>query len=128
MSREVNMEVKPVVYEDSCIRLVNSIDEWITILNEFKSIKGRCDTNCYVSIQTMEEYIAEKRLFYNIVDSTLWCYIQENNCYQGYYYVSKEQEICVGSIKFPLFTCLVGTENKYAINRENELLNGGAKI
>lgn len=107
---------------------IESIEEWMGILKTFKLANGRCDTNCYVDMHTLEEYIVEKRVFYNITETTLWCYVQERDYCLGYYYVPKKSKICVGIIDFSLVICLVGTEKKYAFIREKELLDEGGAI
>ena len=73
-----------------------TLDEWIGLLNAFKAEHHRCETNCYVSLPVLEEYIKEKRLFYEIVsDTTLWLFERERDYYLGYYYVPKEKELYI---------------------------------
>ncbi len=110
------------------IRRVDSIEEWIMILKEFKSSMGKCDTNCYMNIPMLEGYVEEHRIFYSVIQSTLWCYIQEREYYLGYYYVPKNQKICVDGIDKDLVVSLIGTESKYALVRENELVEEGGRL
>ena len=69
---------------------LQSLEEWLQIVNQFKSLHHRCETNCYIPLLQMEEYIKEGRLSYKILsDTSLWLFEQERDYYLGYYYVSK---------------------------------------
>lgn len=52
---------------------LQSLEEWLQIVNQFKSLHHRCETNCYIPLPQMEEYIKEGRLSYKILsDTSLW--------------------------------------------------------
>lgn len=105
---------------------IQSIDEWLDILSAFKAECGRCETNCYISLPRMEEYIREGRLRYEIISGTvLWLFEQERDYYLGYYYVSKEEKLCLHPQEQDVVIYLIGSEKKYAEKREEELAELG---
>lgn len=105
---------------------LNTLDEWINILNAFKSKHRRCETNCYLSLPAVEEYIKEKRLFYEILsESTLWLFEQERDYYLGYYYVSKSGKLDMAPQDLDVVIYLIGTEKRYVDRREEELVQLG---
>lgn len=105
---------------------IQSVDEWLEILHVFKSGRCRCETNCYISLPQLEEYIDEGRLRYEIAsDTTLWLFERERDYYLGYYYVSKEDSLCIRPQDLDLVIYLIGNEKKYAQHREKELLQLG---
>lgn len=103
-----------------------TLDEWIDLLNTFKSNHRRCETNCYVPLPMLKEYINEGRLFYKIVsDHTLWLFERERDYYLGYYYVSKNDKLMIERQDLDVVIYLIGSEKKYAYTREEELVKLG---
>lgn len=105
---------------------LQDLDEWIGILNTFKKENHRCETNCYVSLPMLEEYIEEGRLFYEIVqDTSLWLFERERDYYLGYYYISLEKDLYIKPRDMDVVVYLIGTEKKYPVKREEELVAQG---
>ena len=74
----------------------------------------------------MEEYIQEGRLSYEIISgTTLWLFEQERDYYLGYYYVLKEEKLCLHPQALDVVIYLIGSEKKYASKREEELAELG---
>ena len=74
----------------------------------------------------MEEYIQEGRLSYEIISgTTLWLFEQERDYYLGYYYVPKEEKLCLHPQALDVVIYLIGSEKKYAAKREEELAELG---
>lgn len=100
-----------------------TLGEWIDLLNMFKSKHRRCETNCYIPLPVLEEYIKEGRLSYKIIsDNTLWLLERERDYYLGYYYVSKGEELNIEPQNLDMVIYLIGSEKRYADIREEELV------
>lgn len=70
----------------------------------------------------MEEYIREGRLRYKIIFGTsLWLFEKERDYYLGYYYVPKEERLCIFPQDLDVVIYLIGNEKKYPGKREEEL-------
>jgi len=107
---------------------IQSLNEWLEILSAFKTRHGRCETNCYISLPRMEEYIHEGRLTYEITAGmTLWLFEKERDYYLGYYYVPKENRIYIRPQDLEVMIYLIGSEKKYAEKREEELVDSGCR-
>lgn len=107
---------------------LQSLEEWLQIVNQFKSLHHRCETNCYIPLLQMEEYIKEGRLSYKILsDTSLWLFEQERDYYLGYYYVSKEESLFIQPQDLDVIVYLIGNERKYAKKREEELVKLGCE-
>ncbi|MCI9480642.1 MAG: hypothetical protein HFI21_16900 [Lachnospiraceae bacterium] len=105
---------------------IQSLEEWLGILSAFKRSCGRCETNCYIPLPQMEEYIHEGRLRYEIIPGrALWLFEQERDYYLGYYYVPKEEKLCIRPQNLDVVVYLIGSEKKYAAKREEELAGLG---
>ena len=100
-----------------------TLGEWIDLLNMFKSKHRRCETNCYIPLPVLEEYIKEGRLSYKIIsDNTLWLLERERDYNLGYYYVSKGEELNIEPQNLDMVIYLIGSEKRYADIREEELV------
>ena len=109
-------------------RKLQSLKEWLEILNQFKAAHRRCETNCYIPLPQMEAYIEEGRLDCKILsDTSLWLFEQERDYYLGYYYVSKEESLCIQPQDLDVVIYLIGNERKYAQKREEELVRLGCE-
>lgn len=128
---------------------LKSLEEWMEIADTFKRQYGRCETNCYVPLPVLEEYIHEGRLCYQVISNeptaaetpsecghsglpgmpkgTLWLYERERDYDLGYYYVPKEGKLDVRRRKRDVMIYLVGTEKRYAGKREEELIHAGCE-
>ena len=54
---------------------LQSLEEWLQIVNQFKSLHHRCETNCYIPLLQMEEYIKNtsvQKLTYTLEDRKGW--------------------------------------------------------
>lgn len=101
---------------------LHSLNEWMNVLNTFKTERKRCETNCYMPLNLIEEYIEEDRLFYKITqDGTLWLFEREPDYYLGYYYVSKNDKLSIAPQDMDVVIYLIGDEKRYAQQREQEL-------
>ena len=107
---------------------LQSLEEWLERLSQFKSLHHKCETNCYIPLPQMEEYIKEGRLSYKILsDTSLWLFEQERDYYLGYYYVSKEESLYIQPQDLDVVIYLIGSEKKYAKKREEELVGLGCE-
>ena len=105
---------------------LHSLKEWIDILNAFKLSHRGCETNCYIPLPVLGEYIKEKRLFYKIVSGhTLWLFERERDYYLGYYYVSKNDKLVIERQDLDVIIYLIGSGKKYAYIQESELVEQG---
>lgn len=112
--------------KEVCGGKIQSLDEWLETLSAFKASCGRFETNCYISLPQMEEYIHEGRLRYEIIsDISLWIFVLERDYYLGYYYVSKEKSLYIDPQELDVVIYLIGSEKKYAGKLEEELLKLG---
>ncbi|MBR4575099.1 MAG: GNAT family N-acetyltransferase [Lachnospiraceae bacterium] len=104
-----------------------TIFEWQNILSEFKNEHGRCETNCYLSENAVNEYISCGRMSYIVKDDTLWMLEAERGYDIAYYYVVRDKSIsCIGNHPRKQILYLIGSEDKYrAQNREKQLIRGG---
>lgn len=125
-SEENTMDTEKTQAQKGVGGKIQSLDEWLDILSAFKAECGRCETNCYISLPRMEEYIREGRLRYEVISGTvLWLFEQERDYYLGYYYVPKEERLCLHPQDLDAVIYLIGSEKKYAGKREEELAELG---
>lgn len=105
---------------------LHTLEEWIDILNAFKLSHRGCETNCYIPLPMLGEYMKEGRLFYKIVSGqTLWLFERERDYYLGYYYISKSDKLVIERQDLDVVIYLIGSEKKYAYIREEELVELG---
>lgn len=109
-----------------CSGKLQSFNEWNEILHDFKHTRGRCDTNCYVSAQAINEYILNERMRYAIYNDTLWLFEKEKGYSIAYFYVAKDSHITCARTDEKQIVYLIGSEDDYkSSRREAELIVGG---
>ncbi|MBD5549666.1 MAG: hypothetical protein HDQ96_00580 [Lachnospiraceae bacterium] len=56
-----------------------TLDEGIGILNAFRAEHHRCETNCYVPMPALEEYIKEEELYLKPQESGIYAGVRESS-------------------------------------------------
>ena len=108
------------------MKMFSSLEEWIDIYNMFKYKNHHIETNCYKSLDELEDYILNCRLGYQrISDTSLWLYQKERGYIIAYYYVKKGICIEFAGQKEDMMIYLIGNEKKYPFEREKQLLELG---
>lgn len=103
---------------------VQSRSHYLSVLNDFTRKNKKFDTNCYYSLERVDDLILNDKLYYELSDTQLLLFQKDNNYYILYYYVSKEAKLNISS-NTTLLVELIGNAKTYDSRREKELQDNG---
>ena len=75
------------------MQIVESLDDYYSIIKRRKAELGRLGTNNYMFPRAIGRYIYLKRLYYETIESGIVFYPDEERYYQAYYYIAEDEDV-----------------------------------